>query len=1116
MADTLPIVPSAPPEAAPDASQAPATAKPLFDPTQPFEAVAGAKPPFDPSKPYEAVPTSTGEALYEGALAGASANWRDEIYGASKASGLPDWMGGFRAPVGAAMLAYEHATGKPGEASAEYDRATKEIRDRIATLRKEHPYAFGTGEIGGAVASLALTRGGARAAGIGGRIAQSSVQGATYGALSGAGEGEGLQGKAVGAAEGAGTGAALGAVGATAAEVLTPLATRVANVVRGIRNPDDEAARRVAQAVQADFDRGGPALTPEDIAAANAAGTPRAVVDAGAENTRALARSAANTSPDARAALTEMTQERFEAQSPRIAGFIRQITGGANAGNDLEAIEQAARQANRPAYARAYAAGEGGLWNEELERLAGSPSVRRAMENAVERGRDRAVAEGYGAFNPGVTFENGIMRFGRGRGAPPYPNMQYWDYVQRELRDMSTAATRAGRNEEAGALTGLRRQLLTQLDTANPEFAAARQGAAQAFGAENALEAGQRFVSSTSDIGEARRAVARMSPAERELFARGYASNLAATIERQSDNRNVLNATFLNNPAAQERARLALGPDRARQLEALLRAERVLDRARTNLGNSTTARQLFEIGAAGGATAGAEGLLNQDINPQHLLTAAIIGGFARRGAQVVDQRVARRVGEMLAADNPAVLARGVAVAARNPRILNALRRATSDAGTAATSVAVPAEQNLSQHGGATPSTATPEAQRTDTGERDNPVKMESPADLHHGAERTEIPSPAQAEAGNYQKRHIAWKGLDLTIETEAGQDRTGMGGDGKPWSVTMDHPYGYIKRTAGADGEQVDVTIGPHPHSQHVFVFDQIDPASGKFDEHKVVIGTRDVNEARSIYDAGFSDGGGQQRRGAVREMSVGELKQWLDKGDLEKPVAYEETAARARTAATPFSIRQSLKDMMADPRSAKEIREEMTRAGLLEDQSSMTHQAETPNPARPYIDAGRQFLHGGISEVLTNRGVALPEWSNRLAGALNSDAANTALGTMMGGNILSKAERFVWPVQTTYGKTIDMPVSVNPSKSMILRELAQAPHGDVRALRAPNGDIFMWPANEAMHIDIAETFDLPFGTRQALQQSSYLINKRDVEAVGRFANFDDLVARMKNVGAEP
>src|SRR6267142_2380527 len=55
------------------------------------------------------------ESAGEGYLKGASANWRDEIYGASKASGLPDWLGGFRAPVGAGRLLYEHGTGSATE-----------------------------------------------------------------------------------------------------------------------------------------------------------------------------------------------------------------------------------------------------------------------------------------------------------------------------------------------------------------------------------------------------------------------------------------------------------------------------------------------------------------------------------------------------------------------------------------------------------------------------------------------------------------------------------------------------------------------------------------------------------------------------------------------------------------------------------------------------------------------------------------------------------------------------------------------------------------------------------------------------------------------------------------
>jgi hypothetical protein len=177
----------------------------------------------------------------------------------------------------------------------------------------------------------------------------------------------------------------------------------------------------------------------------------------------------------------------------------------------------------------------------------------------------------------------------------------------------------------------------------------------------------------------------------------------------------VLNAAFLNNTAAQQRTMMALGPDRARQLEALLRAEKIVNRARTSLGNSTTARQLAEMGLAGGATAGAAGLLEQDFNPQHLLSAAIMGGVLHRGAQVIDQRVARRVGEMLASSDRAVVARGVQAAARNPVILNALRQATAGGARGAAEAlnpghdplrltVGPSPQNGFKHGGTVHST----------------------------------------------------------------------------------------------------------------------------------------------------------------------------------------------------------------------------------------------------------------------------------------------------------------------------------------------------------------------------------------------------------------------------
>lgn len=150
------------------------------------------------------------------------------------------------------------------------------------------------------------------------------------------------------------------------------------------------------------------------------------------------------------------------------------------------------------------------------------------------------------------------------------------------------------------------------------------------------------------------------------------------------------------------------------------------------------------------------------------------------------------------------------------------------------------------------------------------------------------PTDAQKEAGNYQKGHIKWNDLDITIETAKGATRSGTGRDGKAWSVKMPAHYGYIKGTTGADGDSVDVYIGPEPDFDRVVVIDQIDADTRAFDEHKVMIGFRNQKEALDTYNAGFSDGRGNDRRGGHKIMTVAEFKAWLVSGKTKKPVSRE------------------------------------------------------------------------------------------------------------------------------------------------------------------------------------------------------------------------------------
>ncbi|MDM5117182.1 LPD38 domain-containing protein [Aeromonas hydrophila] len=155
------------------------------------------------------------------------------------------------------------------------------------------------------------------------------------------------------------------------------------------------------------------------------------------------------------------------------------------------------------------------------------------------------------------------------------------------------------------------------------------------------------------------------------------------------------------------------------------------------------------------------------------------------------------------------------------------------------------------------------------------------------AARSEVapePTEAQKEAGNYKKGHLTLQGLDIALENPKGSTRSGIDPDGKEWQSTMAHDYGYIKRTLGADGDHVDVFIGDQPQSETVYVVDQVDPKTGKFDEHKVMMGFADEQAARAGYLGNYEEG--WKGLGAIKAMPVEEFKRWVKEGDTTKAVS--------------------------------------------------------------------------------------------------------------------------------------------------------------------------------------------------------------------------------------
>jgi len=142
------------------------------------------------------------------------------------------------------------------------------------------------------------------------------------------------------------------------------------------------------------------------------------------------------------------------------------------------------------------------------------------------------------------------------------------------------------------------------------------------------------------------------------------------------------------------------------------------------------------------------------------------------------------------------------------------------------------------------------------------------------------PTEAQQEAGNYKKAHITVQGMDISVENPVGATRKGVDEDGKAWEHVMKSHYGYFTKTEGADGDHIDVFVGENPTSDKVFVIDQVNPATGDFDESKVMVGYNTAEEAKAAYMENYDKD--WKGFGKMTETTVIGLKNWLYDGAVQ------------------------------------------------------------------------------------------------------------------------------------------------------------------------------------------------------------------------------------------
>lgn len=202
------------------------------------------------------------------------------------------------------------------------------------------------------------------------------------------------------------------------------------------------------------------------------------------------------------------------------------------------------------------------------------------------------------------------------------------------------------------------------------------------------------------------------------------------------------------------------------------------------------------------------------------------------------------------------------------------------------------------------------------------------------AQVQENPTEAQAKAGTYRKGHIDLDGVQIAMENPAGSVRSGTSPDGTEWANEQPAHYGYIQGTKGADGDPLDVYLGPQAHeprSGPVFIIDQRDPHTGAFDEHKIMVGFGDEGVARLAYQTAFGDGSDAGRIGAVTSMGWDQFKRWIKSRKTTKPLAYE-----APPPAPKLTVRRRLRTFKKGPLSLGEYL--AITGGIRDDRGDLQH----------------------------------------------------------------------------------------------------------------------------------------------------------------------------------
>jgi PAS domain-containing protein len=236
------------------------------------------------------------------------------------------------------------------------------------------------------------------------------------------------------------------------------------------------------------------------------------------------------------------------------------------------------------------------------------------------------------------------------------------------------------------------------------------------------------------------------------------------------------------------------------------------------------------------------------------------------------------------------------------------------------------------------------------------------------AEVNTDPTEAQKEAGNYKKGHVQVGTFDITIEQPQGSVRKGTDADGKQWESKMNNTYGYIRGAVGVDGDHIDVFLSNDIdgwNGRKVFVVDQYNP-DGSFDEHKVMLGFNDVDDAKSDYLANYESGWENGRRIDVSTVNLEDFEKWIASSKRKTKAFSEYSLVKKETVGNSFDdfVRDSGGEVIPNGVTRSNVINFAER--VLEKYPSHTESYGTYNAKRTDVEIPANKLFKSESELFT------------------------------------------------------------------------------------------------------------------------------------------------------